>query len=149
MVKYTDINKAIINKLESKFTDIKITSNDVSEGFERPSFFISFENVASSDFMGELLDRNISVRIYYFSKNRNKNKIENLNMQDNFNELFLKDNILVIDEFTKVEISELEFDVVDKVLNCTFEIMLSEDYERVDNKPNMEELHIDNKIILN
>lgn len=148
MVKYTDIHKAIVDKLKSKFAGVEITSNDVSEGFSRPSFFISFDNMKASDFMGEALDRELTIRIYYFSKDRDKNKIELLNMQDELNELFLQDNIVQVDANTKIEIEELEFDVVDKVLHCYFDIKLSEDYERIDSLPNMEELHVDNKIIL-
>ena len=148
MVKYKDIHKAIVNKLKSKFNDIEITSTDVSEGFKRPSFFISFDNIKASDFAGETLDRELTVRIYYFSKDRYKNRIELLNVQDDLNELFLKDNIIQLDSDTKIEIEELEFDVVDKVLHCYFDIRLSEDYDRIDSLPNMEELHVDNKIIL-
>jgi hypothetical protein len=148
MVKYTDIHKAIVDKLKSKFAGVEITSNDVSEGFSRPSFFISFDNMKSNDFMGEALDRELTVRIYYFSKDRYKNKIELLNVQDELNELFLKDNIIQVDSDTKIEIEELEFDVVDKVLHCYFDIRLSEDYDRIDSLPNMEELHVDNKIFL-
>jgi len=90
--------------------------------------------------MTEALDRNLTVRIYYFSSTNDQNKIEVLNMQDDLTELFLKDNILEIDEFTKAEIEELELDVADKVLHCYFDIMLSEDYDRIDETPVMEDL---------
>ncbi|WIF95124.1 phage tail terminator family protein [Caminicella sporogenes] len=145
MVKYADINKAIVSKLKNKFKNIEIVSTDMNEGIIRPSFFIDFDDMKSNDFMGEMIDREITVRIYYFSSDRYKNKIELLNMQDELNDLFMQNNIIEIDEFTKVEIEELEFNIVDKVLHCYFNIMLSEDYDRYDNDVEiMEDLQFKN-----
>lgn len=140
IVKYTDIHKAIVTRLKSKFPDIDIMSRDIEEGITRPSFFVSFDNLNAADFMTETLDRNITVRLYYFSKNRDRNRIELLKMQDDLNDLFLQDNIIEIDANTKVEIEEAGTDIVDKVLHYYFDIRLSEDYDRSDNTPLMENI---------
>lgn len=143
LVKYTEIHKAIVEKLNS--TGIDTTGKDVSEGFDRPSFFMSFDNVKASDFMREALDREITVRIYYFSTTVDNNKIELLNMQDKLNEIFLEDNLVKVNEYMNIEVDELEFNVIDKVLHCYFDIRLCENYNRVDDRPYMEELQIERK----
>ncbi|AOY76682.1 phage tail terminator family protein [Clostridium formicaceticum] len=145
MVKYKEIHKAIVNKIKSKFEDIEVTSTDVAEGITRPSFFISFDNLKATDFMNEALDREITVRLYYFPRDKHKNKIELLNMQDDLNDLFLKDNTLKINQCTNAEIEELALDIVDKVLHCYFDLRLSEEYDRSEQEhevENIEELQI-------
>lgn len=143
MVKYTDIHRSIVEKLDA--TGIDTTSKDVSEGFDRPSFFISLDNVKANDFMREALDREITVRIYYFSSEIDNNRIELLNMQDKLNELFLEDNLIRVNEYMNIEIDELEFNIIDKVLHCYFDIRLCENYNRIDDRPYMEELEIERK----
>lgn len=141
MVKILEIHDAIAKKIKLKFTDIPVKSTNVEE-IIRPSFSMDFDNVKADDFMDEALDRNITVRIYYFATNRYKHKVENLNIQNDLTILFLEDNILEVNENTKIQIEELEFDIVDGVLVMNFDIFISEDYNRIDDTPNMEELEI-------
>lgn len=141
MVKFSEIHTCIVDKLESKFTNIPV-KNINSDKIVRPSFSVDFDGIKPSDFMNKSLERDITVRIYYFSTDKDKNKIEYLDMQDDLNTLFLEDNILEINENVKIQIEELEFDVVDKVLETSFDIFISEDYERTDNTELMEELDI-------
>lgn len=145
MVKYTEIHKAIVKKLEEN-TRVEVLS--VDEGITRPSFFISLDNIKVSDFMREALDREITVRIYYFSTTVDNNRIELLNMQDKLNEIFLEDNLIKVNEYMNIEVDELEFNITDKVLHCYFDIRLSENYDRSKHdadKPYMEELQIERK----
>ena len=115
LVKYTEIHRAIVKKLEEN-TGVEALS--VDEGITRPSFFISLDNIKARDFMREALDREITVRIYYFPSTIDNNKIELLNMQDKLSELFL---------------------------HCYFDIRLCENYNRIDNIPVMENLEIERK----
>lgn len=129
-----------------KNTNIEVL--DVDEGINRPSFFMSFDNIKASDFMREALDREVTVRIYYFSSTIDNNEIELLNIQDKLNEIFLEDNLIKVNEYMNVEVDELEFNVIDKVLHCYFDIRLSENYDRSKydaDKPYMEELEIERK----
>lgn len=95
--------------------------------------------------MREALDREITVRIYYFSTTVDNNKIELLNMQDKLNEVFLEDNLIKVNEYMNIEVDELEFNVIDKVLHCYFDMRLCENYNRTDDRPYMEELEIERK----
>lgn len=144
MTKYTDINKAIVKRIKSKIRGIPIMSMDVQEGIKRPSFFIDFDNIRVQDFMNLSVDKTMTVRIYYFSKERDRNKIENMEMQDELTDLFLNDNVLRIDGHIGAEIEELEFNVVDGVLHCYFNLEISEDYDRTDDTSVMEDLEIEN-----
>ncbi len=141
MIKNTDILSAINLKIKSKFTDIPILSeSDVKERIVRPSFMTTLDNLKTSDFMSESLDREMTIKLYYFPTDRDKNKIELLNMIDDLYDLFLQDNIINIDTDFAVEVEELEVEIIDKVLHCYFDLMMSEDYNREDNTPNMEDL---------
>lgn len=142
MVKYIDIHKAIVNRIQ-KHTNTECFN--VDEGIIRPSFFISLDNVQASDFMNEALDRNITVRIYYFSTTVDNNEVELLNMQDKLIEIFLEDNLIKIDDYINVEVDKLDFSVVDKVLHCYFDIFISENYNRIDDKQVMQELYVNKK----
>lgn len=143
IVKYTDIHKSIVTRIKSKFPKA-VFSTDIEKAITRPSFFIDFDNIKSSDFMNEALDKNITVRIYYFSTTIDENKIELLKMKDDLIELFLENNLITVNENIKFEIEELDLSVVDKVLHCYFDIRISENYNRIDNTPLMEELELDN-----
>ncbi len=144
MVKYTDILKAVNNKLLSKFPAIKIVSeSDVAEKIIRPSFMTMIDNIKQEDFMLSSMDKDLTIRIYCFSTERDKNKIENLNMIDSLNELFVEDGQLQLENFN-IGIEETTADIVDKVLSYSFDISFNEDYEKdYSNVGDMEELGLD------
>lgn len=149
IVKYTDIHKAIVKRIKTKFPST-VFSTDIEKKITRPSFFIDFDNIKASDFMSEALDRDITVRIYYFSTTVDENKIELLNMEDNLIEMFLENNLINVDKYVNIEIQELDLKVVDKVLHCYFDVSMSENYQRdkssigVGDKEMMEKLEVDN-----
>lgn len=141
MVKYSDIHKAIVKKIKSKFGNITFSPN-IEEGITRPSFFIELDNIRASDFMREAMDSEITCRIYYFSKTINDNRMELYNIQDGLNELF-QGKLLKIDGELNIEIDTLEFNIVDKVLHCYFGLSFSTDYEVIDDIPLMENLELE------
>lgn len=147
MVKFVEIHSAIVRKIREKVgNEIKITSEDITKGFTRPSFFLTFDDVKTSNFMNEALDTFLTVRIYYFSENEKKNKIENLTIQDMLSEIFLQENNLIeINNEVSIEVDDLEFQTIDSVLHCYFDINICENYQRVDDTTQeMEDLFIDN-----
>lgn len=140
MITYSQIVKAINTKIKSAFSNIKFQSIDNNEGLIRPSFRTNLDNVKSSNFMNVAKDREITVRIYYFPTDRNDYRTELLDVQNALESLFLDENTISTDDGFIIEIYECEFDVVDGVLHFYFDIMLSEDFNRVDEGDNMEEL---------
>ena len=146
MVNYKDIDRAVALRLKNRFPNIDITSKDIEEGISRPSFFIDFRMINAEDFMHESLERSIPITVYFFPREKEKNKIELLEKENDLQILFLEDNILAIDEFTKAEIEAIEFEKVDKVLQCRFDINLFESYEREDTELVMEDLEFNERI---
>lgn len=116
MITYADILKAINDKLD--VTGIEINSRDVTEGFNRPSFFVQLNNNQRSGDENQVHKLSI-VQIYYFPKDRYEYAIDVLNMQETLGELFdlklpVSDRLINVDNFDTF--------INDGVLNCTFDI---------------------------
>ncbi|MGB6129673.1 MAG: DUF6838 family protein [Psychrilyobacter sp.] len=140
---YIKLLKAIDKKLKTRFSLPILSSSDVEEKIIRPSFMVELDNIGSSDFMSVSQDKKTTVRIHYFSSKKDKNKIENLNMIDSLNELFVEDSILKVEEGFNLDIdSDIDIDIVDKVLQYSFDIEFSQLYNKVDNVEMMGELNI-------
>lgn len=133
---------AVKKKLEKNFKGIKIQSQDIEEGFLRPSFFIELDNIKVEDFMKKLQEKNITVRITYFPSTLIGNQAENLKTLDKLNETFLEDNILELDDNYVTEVNEVDTSISNRLVHYSFEIFLSEEYIRNINKEMIEELDI-------
>ena len=141
MIKYSEIHRAIVREIKSKNGDVAF-STDIEEGITRPSFFVELDNISTDDFMREAMDSEVTCRIYYFSTTIDNNRIEIYQVMDNLNELF-QGTLLEVNEELKIEIETIDFSVVDKVLQCYFELAFSTDYEIVDDRPVMENLELE------
>lgn len=120
MITLKDVRKAVNRQLDK--TGIEINSRDVQEGFNRPSFFVQFNNVGRHGTETQI-ERALSVHIYYFPSNRYEYAMEVLDMQEQLEDLFdlklrVKTRQLNVDEFTMFE--------NDGVLNCSFDIEFSD-----------------------
>lgn len=135
---------AVKKKLENTFKNTEIQSEDISEGFRRPSFFIELDNIKVSDFMTKLQETDLTVRISYFPSNVNYNTSEICSTLDMLNKTFIEDNLLELEEGYMTEVNESNISVVDKILHFDFDVFLSEEYVRkLHNDEKMEELEID------
>lgn len=140
ILKYADIHKAVVKKIQNKYPEI-VFSTDVKEGLSKPSFFVSMGEIKSKDFNSEALDRNLTVRIYYFPQ-KNNARLELMNIIDGLNEIFIQDSILKIEEMNVELFEEIEVEILDNVLHYYVPIYISQNYDRADDKENMEELHV-------
>lgn len=112
-----DIRKAINSRLQTKFPNIEINSNDVKEGFARPSFFVETEGQRKG--LAEHIDRDISVTVYYFPSNDYENAIELLDIQEQLESTFdLK--FKVINRWLNIEDTSIV--KTDGVLNMSFSL---------------------------
>lgn len=136
MVTYVEIIKAINNKIKNKITGVEFEPTDSKEGLIRPSFRTNIDNIKVSNFMNFAKDREMTVRIYYFSTNKDKYRLELLDIQDKLEDIFLTENTIVTESGFIIEIYECQFDVVDGVLHFYFDIMLNEDIDRTDESQN-------------
>ncbi|MEC1757380.1 phage tail terminator family protein [Schinkia azotoformans] len=142
MVTYNEIVKAINTKIKAEFVDIVIHSTDSEEGLLRPSFRTNIDGIKVTNFMNVSKDREMTVRIYYFPKNKDKYRMELLSVQDQLENLFLDENTVITENGFVIEIYESDISVIDGVLHFYFDIILSEDFNRVDTGDNMEDLSL-------
>jgi hypothetical protein len=117
MITYKDIKLAINRALKNEF-NIELNSNDVKEGFNRPSFFVSFDNNKRSGNESQV-HKSLTIRINYFTSDSKDNSIELLDVQDQLENLFdLK--LKVNDRFFNID--EAESITTDGVLEFSFDI---------------------------
>lgn len=149
MTKYKDILAALVKYLETLPGEVEVQSQDIEEGFSRPSFFIELDNIKVNDFMKTSKIRDITVRIVYFPKDKHINQVELLDMQESLEELFIENNYIEIlpetedREAVLVEVENAKFNENKKILQFQFDINLDEYYIRKDNHEKMENLEID------
>lgn len=125
-MKYSDIMTAINNKLEM-IDDISISS-DVTEGIERPSFFVQFDNIGTKPFMQVGKDTSFNCYIHYFPSDKKESQVELLEMRNTLEDLFLDE--LIVNEYNimidSLDIDENQNDGQGKFLICQFEIKINE-----------------------
>ena len=145
MISLKEVMLAINRKINESL-QINVDSKNLEEEFERPSVRTSIDNLKTSVFMQSMKERNFIVRIYYFSKNREKNKIELLEIQEKLEEAFFSH--LKIKGAFFIYIDEIIFNVTDGILIGEFEVRTLEEILNDINTENMEELEIKTKVIL-
>ena len=145
MISLKEIMLAINRKINESL-QMNVDSKNLEEEFERPSVRTSIDNLKTSSFMQSMKERNFIVRIYYFSKNREKNKIELLEIQEKLEETFFSH--LKIKGAFFIYIDEIIFNVTDGILIGEFEVRTLEEILNDINTENMEELEIKTKVIL-
>lgn len=145
MISLKEVMLAINRKINESL-QMNVDSKNLEEEFERPSVRTSIDNLKTSAFMQSMKERNFIVRIYYFSKNREKNKIELLEIQEKLEEAFFSH--LKIKEAFFIYIDEIIFNVTDGILIGEFEVRTLEEILNDINTENMEELEIKTKVIL-
>lgn len=145
MISLKEIMLAINRKINESL-QMNVDSKNLEEEFERPSVRTSIDNLKTSAFMQSMKERNFIVRIYYFSKNREKNKIELLEIQEKLEEAFFSH--LKIKGAFFIYIDEIVFNVSDGILIGEFKVRTLEEILNDINAENMEELEIKTKVIL-
>lgn len=124
MISLKDIRQAVNHQLN--VTGIEINSRDVSEGFNRPSFFVQLDNVKTFSTPTHVR-RSLTVRIYYFPTERHENSMELLNMQEQIESLFVlhlkvKDRLLNIDD--------VDSTIIEGVYQAWFDLDFETEHDR-------------------
>lgn len=136
MLTLLEINKAINDKIKS-VTDVPISAQDVSEPIVRPSIKVALERSKNGKFNALCREKNLTVRVYFFASDRDKYKIENAKMQDTLETAFI-DGVMVKDCY--IPINEVESEVTDTVLICSFDLYCVELLPDTDTSEPMEEI---------
>lgn len=144
MIGMKDIVKAINLKIKHGFPKVEIQSEDIKEGFKRPSFFVDIDEDKASSFNSITKEKTSSVRIYYFPSDRYKNRIELLETQDRLEELFIG-GLQVSNNFF-ISIEELNFSKTDGVLQLSFELYSIQEIEDTEQYELIEDIEFETKI---
>lgn len=101
-----------------------------------------FENTQAVKFNSQLKERTLTVRVYFFAKDRYDYKLDNLKMQDIIENIFLED-VKVTDTFYMPIHDEegVQSVVTDTVLECSFDLYSLEEIYDDSNLENIEELN--------
>lgn len=146
MVKFEQILSSVILKLKTKIPDIDVQSQDIEEGFLRPSFFVELDSIKIDDLMKKLQGKKLTVRVIYFPSDKKKNQLELLQMRDSLNECFVVDNVLQIDDDTATDILSASFSESNNILHFDFDIYIAEMYVREITAELMEELNLEQEV---
>lgn len=126
-------------RLEEVYPDIPIQSSDIEEGFNRPSFFVEFDDIRTAAYGPRGTERNIPVTIFYFPSDRYKNRIELLEVQDRLEKTF-SEAFPIMDGFVVYPL-EVSSTTVDGVLQTSFEIYYIET-DNTETGEEIQELHL-------
>lgn len=125
-----EINKAIIDQLKPSLTgnyaSVKFSAEDLNEPIIRPSIKVTIENPSIGRYTAANIERNLTVRLYYFAESDIKNKFDNMAMQSIIENTFIG-GLEVGDEIIFIE--SIDSDITDGVLVSSFDLLI---YEEID-----------------
>jgi hypothetical protein len=142
MVTLKQIALAINEKLHDVLPNVQIQSKDISEGYPRPCLYVDFDDVHTAASGAMLRERTVPVIIYYFPTDRNKHKIELLDVQETLESAFV--GHFTIEDGVVVQIFDVSSVKVDGVLQVSFDIYTLEVKDDAgESGPDMLELSIE------
>ncbi|MGN2369259.1 phage tail terminator family protein [Clostridium cagae] len=141
MITLLEINKGINEAIEAalnetEFCNVTIRAEDLKEDIVRPSIKVMMDDGTSGKFNSCCKERTLTVRVYFYAKNKDKPKIENIKMREIIENAFLED--LKVSDTFYIPIDNVESVVTDGVLICTIDLEIleiipeSEKYEPMD-----------------
>lgn len=121
------VNTNILNALvNTAYSNIEIVSKDFTDGIIRPSIRVLY-NSDVGKFNSQLKERVLKIKILFYAKDKNNFKLDNVNMQDILENAFLED--LEIQEGfymsycnSNGDIEGITSEIVDSVLQCSFNL---------------------------
>ena len=126
--------------LDAAGTGAKLVAEDVSKPIIRPRGKVELEDGSDTRLLASGRERTVTFRLYYFAKDRDRPKLENLAVRSAIGEAFL-DGITVEDTYLGID-EGVSFTVTDGVLVASLELTLTEPVPKADAEP-MEELNLD------
>ena len=144
MISLQAVNRAICARyhtaLDAAGTGAKLVAEDVSKPIIRPRGKVELEDGSDTRLLASGRERTVTFRLYYFAKDRDRPKLENLAVRSAIGEAFL-DGITVEDTYLGID-EGVSFTVTDGVLVASLELTLTEPVPKADAEP-MEELNLD------
>ena len=136
MLTLMQITKAVNDTIKTA-SSAPIVASDVSEPIIRPSIKVMLEDSSSGLFNAQCRERSLTYRAYFFAKDANKHRMDNLATQEAIESAFI-DGLRV--GGAHIPIASVDSDAVDTVLVCTIELYAVELLPDTDASEPMEEL---------
>jgi hypothetical protein len=145
------VDNIILNAIkDTDFSNINIISKDFSNGVTRPSFRVLYSS-RKGRLNRSSFDRTIKIIILFYAKDRYRYKLDNLEIQDILENAFIEPIAVTNSNNqtcylsyanTNGEIDDIDFEVVDTVLHCSFNLYSIEDVYDDSSLEDMEDLVI-------
>lgn len=145
MLTVIDVIRALSELIESKYPDYPIIDMDITEDFERPSYFIDVDDIETSWTANDYIKESSNLKIIFFAAERYEGFLELLDMKNKLTVMF--DEPLYVtngQEEYYVSLLNTASDIykADKVLEFTLRADLIQKVERQETEPYMEDLNV-------
>ncbi len=145
MISLGQLKNAVNNQIReslrnSPFENIPILAADLSEPIIRPSIKVLLEDSRSGKFNGNFLERNITCRIYFFSQN-NKIYFDDCHLMQELLEMGFYDGLYISGTYW-VGVDEIESDIIDTVLEVSFELYYMEEKDETAEEQELEMMEV-------
>lgn len=134
-----DTLAVIVSKVREQFADCSVSSQDITEGFERKTIYIYFDNVRQNDFMKKFTEKKITIVMIYFPQEERKNTAELLEVQDKLSNLFSRNDTIELKEGVYAYIQDIHSFRHEGTLQFECQAYIFEEYDEVEHEL-MEEL---------
>ena len=151
MYSVIDIIKALSLLIEARFPAYPVNDRDLTEGFDRPSYFIDVDRVETTDLTAYLMQEESDIVLYFFEEDNYRGFLKLLQMKNQLVTV-LKDPLKLTDEHgdvaMHVTLDSLTTTVskADKALICSFSTVLVQEITDPDHdsdKPLIDTLYTD------
>ncbi len=134
-----DTLAVIVSKVREQFADCSVSSQDITEGFERKTIYIYFDNVRQNDYMKKFTEKKITIVMIYFPQEERKNTAELLEVQDKLSNLFSQNDTIELKEGVYAYIQDIHSFRHEGTLQFECQAYIFEEYDEVEHEL-MEEL---------
>lgn len=134
-----DTLAVIVSKVREQFADCSVSSQDITEEFERKTIYIYFDNVRQNDFMKKFTEKKITIVMIYFPQEERKNTAELLEVQDKLSNLFSQNDTIELKEGVYAYIQDIHSFRHEGTLQFECQAYIFEEYDEVEHEL-MEEL---------
>lgn len=151
-IKFNDLLNGLKKILKTNFPEYKIYTEEVIQNLTRPCFHINLMPLTSNNFNKYYREQKALVDISYFSDEKKdlQTNYKNFDMMNKLQNVINTD-IKVLDR--NINMQELEFDTIDKVLHTMFNLSWYNENEVTQSYINqfkiMQEVHINENVIGN
>lgn len=129
-----DTLAVIVSKVKEQFADCSVSSQDITEGFERKTIYIYFDNIRQSDYMKKFTEKKITIVMIYFPQEERKNTAELLEVQDKLSNLFSQNDTIELKEGVYAYIQDIHSFRHEGTLQFECQAYIFEEYDEVEHE---------------